>query len=163
MKKIEFTVVGKALPAGSKTSFPVLDGAGNPVRAKTGRIITRAKHANPKTADWMHQIGQRAREVYSGELLIGPLRLTLMFVRVRPQNHFGTGKNAGLLKASAPLYPTTRPDVEKLARAVSDALSKVIWIDDSQVVEEHLHKIWGDFCHVKITVQTLGEQQRLAD
>ena len=157
--KIAFSVVGQALPAGSKTSFPVLDKQGNPIRSKTGRLITRAKNSNPKTEDWMGRIAQRAREVYAGPLLLGALRLTLVFVRARPKGHFGTGKNEGNLKGSAPAHPTTQPDLVKLARAVEDSLVKILFVDDSQIVEHHLRKIWGEYYHLDITLETLGRQQ----
>ncbi len=152
---IEFDVVGEALPAGSKATFPVLDKQGGLVRTKTGRILTRAKHANPKTADWMAAVAQQARKVYTGELLAGPIRLELWFYKPRPNDQYGTGRNAGKLKASAPEYPTKRPDVVKLARAVEDALTGVLWKDDSQGVTVCLHKRWGSHYHVRVIVKTL--------
>lgn len=90
---ITFTVYGEARPAGSKQSYPVLDGKGEPVRTKTGRILTRAKHSNPKTGDWMQQVAKVAREEYQGEPLLGPVSLTLCFYRPRPASHYGTGRN----------------------------------------------------------------------
>ena len=48
--------------------------------------------------------------------------LDLLFRFPRPRSHFGTGRNAGQLKPSAPFYVRTRPDLDKLARAVGDAL-----------------------------------------
>ena len=105
--------------------------------------------------DWMALVGQVAAAHYDGELLKGPLRLFLQFVRVRPMGHFGTGRNAGTVKDSAPRYPTTIPDTVKLARAVEDALTKVIWHDDSQVVVHELHKSYGKQACVKVVIETL--------
>jgi Holliday junction resolvase RusA-like endonuclease len=155
---IHFTVHGTPRPAGSKQSFPVINRAtGDPVRAKaTGRIITRTKHDNPATKDWMDKVANIAREHYDGTLLEGPLRLALLFKRTRPRSHYGTGRNAGKLKASAPEYPTTRPDTVKLTRAIEDALTKVIWRDDSQVVDHHLLKRYGDSDCVEVTIEALA-------
>ena len=44
-----------------------------------------------------------------------------------------------------------------MTRAVEDALTKVIWRDDSQVCEHYLYKKWGSHDYVEITVRTLGE------
>ena len=53
----------------------------------------------------------------------------------RPKGHYGTGRNAGLLKPSAPWYPAGRPDLDKLLRSTLDALGEAgIWGDDAQVV-----------------------------
>jgi crossover junction endodeoxyribonuclease RusA len=38
--------------------------------------------------------------------------------------------------------PTTKPDIDKLCRAILDAGTGVIWKDDSQVVSLHAHKVW---------------------
>ncbi len=146
--RIEFTVYGEAKTAGSKKAYPFQS-------KSTGRLGVRVTHDNPKTKDWMAMVGQVAAAHYDGELLKGPLRLFLQFVRVRPMGHFGTGRNAGTLKDSAPRYPTTRPDTVKLARAVEDALTKVIWHDDSQVVVHELRKSYGKQVCVKVVIETL--------
>lgn len=152
--RIEFTVHGTALPAGSKQSYPVLDKHGEPVRTKTGRILTRAKHSNPKTKGWMDRVANIAREHYGGPLLNGPIWLRICFYRIRPKSHYGSGRNATKLKPSAPGYPTTRPDSLKLGRAIEDALSGVIWRDDSQVVEHEISKVWGNSERVYIAIES---------
>lgn len=57
-----------------------------------------------------------------------PIRLVVTFILPRP--------------ASAPSrrFPTTRPDLDKLTRAVCDSLTSVAYVDDSQVVELHVTK-----------------------
>lgn len=37
-------------------------------------------------------------------------------------------------------YPSVKPDVDKLARAVNDALTGIVWADDSQVVDLYPRK-----------------------
>lgn len=62
----------------------------------------------------------------------GPVQLELDFFFIRPKHHFGTGRNAGIVKESSPAFPT-RPDIDKLCRAVLDALTGVAFNDDAQV------------------------------
>jgi crossover junction endodeoxyribonuclease RusA len=59
-----------------------------------------------------------------------PIYLHLLFRFRRPQGH----RNAkGELKPSAPQTPITRPDLDKLCRSTLDALTGVLFADDSQV------------------------------
>ena len=44
----------------------------------------------------------------------GPLHSTLIFVMPRPKSHLGTGKNAGIVKASAPKHHIAKPDLDNL-------------------------------------------------
>ena len=66
----------------------------------------------------------------------GPLSVDMVFSMPRPKGHYGTGRNAGTLKLSAPLYPQGMPDLSKLVRSTEDALTSAgLWKDDSRVVE----------------------------
>ena len=139
-KPIVFTVYGKPEPAGSKRGFAF--------KRKTGGMGVAISDANPKSRDWKNSITHRAREEYHGELLDGPLSLSLVFHLPRPKGHFGKRG----LRDSAPRHITTKPDVLKLARAVEDALTGVVWRDDSQIVIETLAKHYGEPARVEIAV-----------
>jgi len=119
---------------------------------KDGHALTRAIEDNPRLAQWRQAVAQVAADAYNGPLLSGPVGLRLVFIRPRPKAFYGTGRNAGRLKAGAPFWPTTRPDLLKLARAVEDALTGVIWRDDAQIVVEHLSKKYGERFAVDATV-----------
>ena len=145
MKPIVFTVYGKAAPAGSKRSLVPIDKFGNPYRSKkTNRIVVNTVDANPKSKGWKNQVANEAARHMTGPLITGPVKLELTFFMSRPLAHYGTGRNAGNLKASAPRYHTIKPDVLKLARGVEDALTDVVWKDDSQIVLEPLSKEYGE-------------------
>ena len=64
----------------------------------------------------------------------GPVACTLEFLLPRPQHHYRTGTHAGELKPAAPLWHTSKPDIDKLTRAVLDGLTQCGAIgDDAQV------------------------------
>ena len=75
-----------------------------------------------------------------------PVKADIEFVFPRPKSHFGTGKNADVLKASAPKYSTSRGngDIDKLARSTLDGLSVSaggsVLEDDCLVVELNTKK-----------------------
>jgi crossover junction endodeoxyribonuclease RusA len=53
-------------------------------------------------------------------------------------------------RAVRPL-PTTRPDLDKLTRAVLDALTGICFFDDSQVTSLWAQKVYGPpGCHIEI-------------
>lgn len=72
------------------------------------------------------------------------LVVEITFRLARPASHFGTGKNAGKLKPSAPPFPIGTPDADKLCRAVLDALKGTAYDDDSRVVEPHPRKVYAN-------------------
>lgn len=138
---LHVVVHGTPEPAGSKRSF-VPKGWTRPV----------VVDANPKAKGWKGLVAQHAGEAMEGRALLrGPLHLTLQFTVRRPKGHYG----ARGLKPGAPAHPTTRPDVLKLARGVEDALSGVVYADDSQVVDERLRKVFGETEGVEIVVVEL--------
>jgi Holliday junction resolvase RusA-like endonuclease len=68
-----------------------------------------------------------------------PVHLIFATSRERPTAHYGTGRNAGIIK---PQYleaePTTMPDGDKLERAIYDALKwGGAYQDDSQITRCH--------------------------
>jgi Holliday junction resolvase RusA-like endonuclease len=77
-------------------------------------------------------------------LLDGPVALEITFRLPRPKGHYGTGRNAAQLKPSAPNFPSGRPDLDKLLRALLDGLTAGgAWADDSQVVNLAAWKLYG--------------------
>lgn len=127
---ITFTVHGTPAPQGSKRLLPFGGKRGGrpmlvesskavgPWRAKVRRAAEAARDLLP--AD------DQARETDA-------VTVTLDFNMPRPKAHYGTGRNAETLKPAAPTDPIGKPDLDKLARAVLDALTGIAWVDDAQV------------------------------
>lgn len=122
---------------------------GDPVPWGVGR--------NPKTGDryvpgrqsqqrgnimdaWYRQVP--AQGSLSGDV---PVELELRFYIGRPKYHFGTGKNAGVIKERYRYaFPTGRPDLTNLQKLCEDALTGVAWKDDDQVVAVDARKVFTD-------------------
>lgn len=128
MARIE--VRGRPAPQGSKKAFR---------HKHTGKIITQemSKYVDPWRSDVraaaIHFLSRTDRTRFP---LDGPLSVDMVFSMPRPKGHYGTGRNAGTLKLSAPLYPQGMPDLSKLVRSTEDALTSAgLWKDDSRVVE----------------------------
>jgi crossover junction endodeoxyribonuclease RusA len=72
--------------------------------------------------------------------LVGPVALTVVFRFPRPRSHYRTN---GQLRKNAPIRQDKRPDLDKLLRAVGDALSGSVINDDSQISRVAASKIYG--------------------
>lgn len=76
-----------------------------------------------------------------------PCGVEVTFTIDRGPSHYGTGRNAGTLKASAPRRPTAKGeggDVDKLARLLLDALEDAGTLpNDAQVVELTARKAYA--------------------
>ena len=113
---------------------------GNMVRGQWGGVYEKnAKKLQP----WRDSVAAAARDAMEGtwpdlDLPLHPrgtaVAIMLTFTLDRPGGHFGTGRNAGVLKDSAPAIPTGRPDLDKLVRAAIDSLAAAgVMKDDTQV------------------------------
>lgn len=137
-------VAGIPRPGGSKQSMARYGRDGKPVMVGR-RVVTFTKEAGKYTPAWRADVKDAAARVWGNRpLLDAPLRLTVTLVFERPAGDFGTGKNAGKLKPSSRLFPSVAPDATKCVRSIEDSLNKVVWKDDSRVVDQTVKKVYGD-------------------
>ncbi|MFF8412902.1 RusA family crossover junction endodeoxyribonuclease [Streptomyces omiyaensis] len=125
----------------------VVRGTPGPQGSKSHKGRGRMVESSAKVAPWREAVRHAAAiavEATPGwQRLDGPLRLDVVFFFDRPQGHFGTGRNAGVLKASAPATPTSAPDLSKLIRSTEDAITDSgAWRDDSRVAVVTAAKRW---------------------
>jgi crossover junction endodeoxyribonuclease RusA len=81
------------------------------------------------------------------------VRVECLFSFARPKNHYGSGRNADVLKDGSPVYKSSPPDLDKLLRLVGDALTQSgVVKDDSLIVEASCKKVYGgeDFTLVAV-------------
>lgn len=153
---ISFTVYGKAQPAGSKRAFALRRRDGSLVTREGGAPVINVTDDNAKSKSWKQEIAKAALAARGAgvPLLDGPLRVWMGFCRVRPKGH--TKANGELTKAGRGAdYPTTKPDVLKLARAAEDAMTGILYRDDAQIVDERLVKMWGEREVLYVNVEVL--------
>jgi len=130
MEEIKFFVNGKPATSGSKRGFYI---------KKLQRVIITP--ASKKEAPWKESVKWAAIKAgYSGKVLLGgPVVLTMSFRFARPKSHLRTNGQLSKLGLTK-LEHTSKPDSLKLGRAVEDALTGLVWVDDSQVVTHHIRK-----------------------
>lgn len=133
---VDFVVHGQPRPAGSKRAF---------VNRSTGRAhITDVSGDDGR--NWRTDVRSEARPHFTvdGHLAPceGPMIVSMTFYRARPKSHYGSGRNSHLVRASAPAHFATTPDVDKVTRAMLDALTGLAYHDDRQVVDLHARQRW---------------------
>ena len=133
---IHFTVPGIAAPQGSKKAF----------RTKGGRIAL--VESSPNVRPYRASVASAAYAA-GAKVLHGPISITVVFQFVRPKSHY-TAK--GGLLFSAPRY-VGKPDIDKLCRAVLDALTGIAYADDSQVVALDASKVYGPTSSTEIFIK----------
>lgn len=131
---IQFTVHGIAQPQGSSRAFIP--------KGWSRAVITSA---NPKNASWREEVASQAINAMMGKLVMeGAIFLVVEFYFERPKS----------LKKSA-IYKITKPDCDKLVRSVCDAMSGIVFRDDSQVVQITCRKAFGSPARAEIQVREL--------
>ncbi len=78
------------------------------------------------------------------QCLKNSVEINCFFYMPRPKNHYGTGKKNEILKETAPIYHTKKPDLDNLVKFVLDCLNGLAWYDDSQIITLIAHKVYSN-------------------
>jgi len=144
MPDISFFVPGIPRPKGSWRPI---------TNRHTGRVFLKASETD---REWQNLVASESRRAVmqsakglSNLPTTASFDLEIIFVFPRPLCHFGTGKNAKVMKSTAPARHTKAPDVDKLSRSILDALTGIVYADDSQVVSIKAEKTYegGPCCY----------------
>lgn len=131
----EITVRMAGIPQGSHKAFIV--------KTKSGMnraVVTNSNKASlyeeriAIAEEYTHAEGER----YDSKT---PIALTIEFGYIKPKS-----------KPKKVKHMTVKPDIDKLTRAVLDALTGVAYEDDSQVVSLDVRKIYSESEYIKIGV-----------
>jgi len=127
--KIQFFVDGVPVPQGSKSAWV------NGPRAVM--FDDNAKLLKP----WRKTVTTTARAAFAGRNPIeGPVFLEARFQFVKP-------------KTVRRGYPSVKPDLSKLLRALEDGITDAgVWRDDALVVTAHVSKIYAERTGVQVRI-----------
>ncbi|HDY88569.1 MAG TPA: RusA family crossover junction endodeoxyribonuclease [bacterium] len=110
----------------------------------------------PKCRKEKLHIGMILKKSVDGTLLDCPLQVDLIFHMKRPELHYGTGKNRLTIKDKYLFATHTKtPDIDNLRKLIMDALTKVVWRDDSLVVKGTTIKKFSERPRVEIFIKCL--------
>ena len=106
---------------------------------------------NRKLRPWRQELAQTAmiamRESGAKMAARGvPISITLNFFFERPRS-----------ERKSAIHKVTKPDLDKLLRAVLDGLTGIVYADDGQVCVAECRKIFGSPARLEVGVSTLSE------
>jgi Holliday junction resolvase RusA-like endonuclease len=120
--------------------------------------------ADPRIKDYRADIQNAWLRTYRDEpLWHTPLLMHLTFIFGRPDSHYKAAaptlkrEARTELMALAPYYQVHYPDLDKLVRAVGDALTGFAYADDRQVCQVHAAKVFGDVDTTVIEVMEMED------
>jgi len=115
---------------------------GRPRFARAGRFVST--YDPPESLDWKRTVQAQVIAAGPGAPMEGPLALRLVFILLRPKSI-----------PKKRLFPTVKPDVDNLVKAIKDAMSGVVYRDDAQIVVLYGAKEYGEQPGVDIEVREL--------
>lgn len=119
-----FAVPGRPIPQGSMAI----------VRNRRGQQVllhSRKTKTRESVQAWRKRAAIYARRAMDGQPPIdGPIAVRARFMLARPES-----------RRRAP-FPAWKPDGDKLARALGDAMQGVVYVEDSRVVSWSIEKLW---------------------
>lgn len=150
MSALEFRVTGIPGAQGSKNVN------------RYGATYESSKKVKPWRSDVKAAAEQAIADAGDWAILTGPTWVIITFNIRRPRAHYGTGRNADVVKATAPRYVTSRSagDLDKLERSTLDALVAAgVMADDSLVALLAASKLYVDGAPgALIQVRSLDEE-----
>lgn len=127
---------------------------GEPCGKQRPRVVQRGGHAQAytpaKTANYetlvQFEYSRQCGHEFLGE---GPIQMNITA-------YFGIPKSASKRKRAAMLsgeaVPTRAPDIDNIAKLISDACNGLAYKDDSQVVKMKLFKRYAEVPHVDVEI-----------
>jgi Holliday junction resolvase RusA-like endonuclease len=131
---VSFTVRGVPVPQGSKRAL---------VHRSTGRAVV-IEQGGQRHKDWRQDVKSAAVEamgwrvsedgikVFGQPVMTGPVGVSICFTVPKPKSAPKTRR----------IWPDKRPDLDKLVRAILDAITGEVIADDAQVTELRAYKVY---------------------
>lgn len=122
-------------------------------RPKFSRFGNGVSVRDPKESkDYKSFVRLVASQVAPETLITEDIKLTIDVYRKMPKA-ISNSKKKLQQALNGELRPTTKPDIDNLAKGIKDGLSKVIWHDDSQVTELIARKWYSDNPRAEVMIE----------
>lgn len=138
--ELSFTIFGVPQPQGSTRAFIPRGWARPVITTDNGKLKPWRQELSQTALIAMRETGAKlaSREI--------PISIILTFVFEKPRSARKTA-----------VHKTTKPDLDKLLRAVLDGLTGIAYEDDSQVCECRVAKIFGSPARLEVEVSTMAD------
>jgi Holliday junction resolvase RusA-like endonuclease len=127
-------------------------GKGRPRATVNRRTGFAQVYTDDKTAKYEAQLRFAAQQEMAGRLPTAqPIRVTVEARFAVPQSWSRRARAAALCGHTR---PTTTPDADNLLKTL-DSLNGVVWVDDRQIVDGVIRKVYAEAPGLIVTVETI--------
>jgi Holliday junction resolvase RusA-like endonuclease len=134
-----------------------------PVGKGRARVVRRGDKVHSFTPDKTASAERLIREEWQAQgrvrLPDEALYLALTIYQRRPKGHW-TSKGDLSAAGKRAVYPTGRPDLDNIAKLITDSLNGFAWRDDAQIALLRVERQWSDDQRVIIFAAPLVEAHR---
>jgi Holliday junction resolvase RusA-like endonuclease len=131
---------------------------GDPVPKGRPRFTSKGgphTYTPAKTAAYEQALGYMALQAMRGKKpLSEALRVSVTAYMGIPKSWSRADRVAAMRGA---IRPAGKPDIDNFLKAGLDALNKIVFLDDAQVISAEVHKIYSDRPRLRIEIYTLTE------
>ena len=121
---------------------------GRPRFARRGQFVQT--YTDAKTIDYETHVAIKARQaIGASEPLKGALTVFLYLRYAIPPSYSKKRKEACLLGLE---YPK-KQDIDNVYKSITDAMQGIVFLNDSQIVEAHITKVYAETAGANIMVQ----------
>lgn len=106
--------------------------------SRRGHVFTPAQ-----TRDYERLLSHLIRSQYTGAPLSVPISVQIKFIMKRPKS----AKNRP--------FPSVKPDMDNLIKAIWDAANGILWVDDALICEAKESKVYGHEAGIEVVVSPL--------
>jgi len=130
------------------------------VQIQAGKPAFATIYDDPKSAKAKCLFAMAAREFAPKVLIDQAIQVDTCFYMPRPKMHYGTGRNKDIIKDRyANIFHIKKPDIDNLSKLAMDALTGVIWTDDSIVCKGFTEKVYARIPRVEVKIKLLEESK----
>ena len=137
MMQIMFTVPGQP------------HGKGRPRFARRGNFVKT--YTDAKTASYEDQIRFYALKAMGSSKPLKTAREAFIYIRLPVPKSYPIKRTEACLGGSE--WPCKKPDWDNVAKSVCDAMNGIICVDDSQIVECHVCKVYSETAGIDILIK----------
>lgn len=128
---------------------------GQPVGKQRPRFVRRAKHVSTytpaKTKTYEDEIRYMARAAMGASPPLETPVTVAIYIRVGIPTSFSKQKRKDAL--SGIIRPTKKPDLDNVAKCFLDSMNEIVYLDDKQVVNLHVTKVYAETPAVEVMVK----------
>ena len=123
-------------------------GKGRPRFARRGNFVST--YSPQKTKTYEDEIRMMAKAAMgSSEALDTPVTVAI-YIRVGIPASFSKQKRKDAIEGI--LKPTKKPDIDNIAKCFLDGMNDIVYMDDKQVVNLHITKVYAETPAVEVMV-----------